>query len=136
MKKLRFVYLIDFLLVFFALAFPVLFVEKSSYLFNSIFALKIPSFGFAYALIITFVCFFAGLLRGCRKNIATHRNSSIWINSSIIIVAIFMFVNATENPATSAAEAMSPYISYVLTVLFFMGVGYCMVDIVCFFNER
>lgn len=112
---------------------PRLFVLTSFDLFVLLFGKNAPSIQISYGLVI----FIFAALFSIMRNVANIRNqmtSSIqaqWVSIIPVVVVgtVFYsgyFLNSSVN------EIIDPYISYVLSVLFCFGAGYCFSELIIF----
>lgn len=119
----------DCLVVFCALMVANSFVSLAAIFVDIILFKLVSTLGFAYALVISVVCFLASIVRRANNLPIEFNGLSILFDCLIIFAAGVMLFNVYDQPVSTVETVTSPYLSYAVTVLFFMGAGYAASDL-------
>jgi hypothetical protein len=119
----------DCFVVFFALLIADSFVSLAAILVDFVLFKTVSTLGFAYASIISIVCFFASVARRFNSLSIELNRLSILFDCLIIFAAGVMLFGVYGQPVFTVETVTSPYLSYAATVLFFMGAGYAAADL-------
>jgi hypothetical protein len=130
-KVARLISWIDLFVVVAACAVPLWFVEGAAKL-STQFGLNRPAI--AYAFIVALVTFGSSLIR--RWDMASVGRREAIADAFVALVGLYMLLSIGAGDANaSVAEITSPYLSYVISVLFSAGVGYALAGLFVYLTQ-
>ena len=128
---------VELVTILFALITPTLFITSTTNLLVFLTVDNLQPIAYAYGLTIVCICALSSSNRKWAAGTTTKLPTKITTLTScaIIFVALFIFYSIIRSdlPEVTPEQVTSPYISYLLSVFFCMGVGYALADVFLFF---
>ena len=135
--KYRYVFSIDALFISIALVAPSFFVTATSSVWTYIFRLKGQGTGCAYGIALFVVAAACAISRRCFWQIglsSTSNSKATAMSAGVVLVAAYGFFTACAEVVT-VESVVEGYLSYVTSVFFCIGAGYCFADVFSAINS-